>query len=668
MPAIKAEEAEPFMSGQSYPALGLIVALPLVGTLINLLVGHRLPRRLVHWIACGAIGFSFLVALLAFFDLLALGHGGEGTTSPALTYALYPWFESGRLAVRVGFSFDRLAAVMCLVVTSVSFLIHVYSVGYMAGDRSYSRYFTYLNFFCFAMLLLVLADSLVVLFIGWEGVGLASYLLIGFWFEDPAKAMAGQKAFIVNRIGDAGFLLGLFLLFTFTQSLEIPAIREWVVAGGAGGELYRMMPVPFGVAVGILLFVGCVGKSAQLPLYVWLPDAMAGPTPVSALIHAATMVTAGVYLVARMGFLYLAYPGALAVVAVVGLLTALVAATIAICQTDIKKILAYSTISQLGYMFLALGVGAFSAGIFHLMTHAFFKALLFLGAGAVIHALDGEQEISAMGGLHAKLKLVSITFLVACLAISGVPLFSGFFSKDEILWGTLNGSMLAPWGQGILWGVGLITAGLTAFYMFRLYFMTFAGRYRGQRVDLAHLHRPPLSMSVPLVALAVLAAVGGFVGVPEILGGANRFHHWLSEVLPGQPERLSHLWEGLSMAASVLVALAGIGLAWQMYWRRIDLPARLADRARGLYRWVSNRYYVDEAYEAAVVRPLRSTSQLFYSLVDRLLIDTFLVHGVAFAARVTGLVAKKLQNGDVQRYGLFVLLGLGATLFLLFLG
>ena len=662
------------MTTTNYWLLGLIPLMPALGALVNAIVGTKLPKKVVHTIACGTVGVSFLISLYAFRTLVAGSHEGH---VGSLSYLVYEWFQSGSgpgsLTIDIRFYFDALSAILCLVITGVGFLIHVYSVGYMAHDKSYSRYFTYLNLFCFAMLMLVLGQNLVVLFVGWEGVGLASYLLIGFWFSDEEKAAAGKKAFIVNRIGDAAFLLGMFLLFSFTHSLDIPTVREYVVGLN---ETSMAAFLPFATVICILFFIGCTGKSAQIPLYTWLPDAMAGPTPVSALIHAATMVTAGVYLVVRMNFLFAQSAVAMSIVAVVGGLTALYAASIAVAQNDIKKVLAYSTISQLGYMFLACGVGSFYAGVFHLTTHAFFKALLFLGAGSVIHAMSGKQDIMEMGGLKKHMPLTRWTFLMGCLAIAGFPLFSGFFSKDEILWYALSNqhpdglSFLGP----ILWFLGVATAGLTAFYMFRLYFLTFEGECRADEKTKSHLHESPYSMTIPLLALAVLSVVGGFVGIPHIFHVPVVLHHWLASVV-GYGEAILHPAHGegfsdgvawAAMAVATAVGLTGIYLAYRLYGKQSETPARLKERFSGLHTVLENKYYVDEIYDRGVVKPLGATSRGLFALVDRFFIDTLMVGGIAYFSQATGWVVRQLQNGDVQRYAFFIVFGLSLMLFLLY--
>ncbi|HHI02639.1 MAG TPA: NADH-quinone oxidoreductase subunit L, partial [candidate division Zixibacteria bacterium] len=496
-------------------SLYLIPLFPLIGFLINGLFLGRLSKKFVSFIACGAVGLSFFYSAHLFFELLSLPADAR-----IIEEILFVWIPSGQFNVNIGFLLDPLSIVMVLVVTGVSFLIHIYSIGYMHDDPGYARYFTYLNLFVFSMLILVLADNYLLMFIGWEGVGLCSYLLIGFWFEKKSATDAGKKAFIVNRIGDFGFLLGLFIIFWQVGSLDFATVFEKAPAMFAvGGTLIT--------AATLLLFLGATGKSAQIPLFVWLPDAMEGPTPVSALIHAATMVTAGVYMIARSNVLYMMAPTTLAVVAIVGMATAFFAGTIALAQNDIKRVLAYSTVSQLGYMFVACGVAAFTAGIFHLMTHAFFKALLFLGSGSVIHAMAGQQDMRYMGGLKKYMPTTYWTFIIATLAIAGIPLFSGFFSKDEILWKAFSSQYGSTW----LWVFGFLAAGMTAFYMFRLVYLTFFGKERMESQTREHLHESPKVMTVPLMLLAVLSIVGGYVGIPHILGGVNHFEHFLEPVL-----------------------------------------------------------------------------------------------------------------------------------------
>jgi len=612
-----------------------IVLLPLLGFLLNGLLGNRLGKRFVTVVGCGLPIAAFAVALKYFFDLRAAGG------APIVEVA-YTWFAVGKESLEVAFYFDRLTAVMALIVTGVGSLIHVYSIGYMKEDKSYARYFAYLNLFLFFMLMLVLGRSLLVLFVGWEGVGLASYLLIGFWFEDPEKAAAGKKAFITNRIGDAGFLLGMFVLYTALGTLDMDRINAAFMATPA--------PAVSASLVGILLFIGACGKSAQIPLHVWLPDAMAGPTPVSALIHAATMVTAGVYLVARLSGIYLHAPEASAVIAAVGLATAFFAATIAVVQTDIKKVLAYSTISQLGFMFLALGVGAYGAAIFHLYTHAFFKACFFLGAGSVIHAMSGEQDIRKMGGLAKKIPVTFWTFAVATAAIAGIPPLAGFFSKDEIVWFALASSR---GGSILLFGVAAATALLTSFYMFRLLWLTFLGKPRMSHEVEHHVHESPSSMTGVLVILAVLSAVGGFFSIP----------HALEAQLPLPP-----LAEGMGkfhyavVGASIAIALAGLAGAWWFFGNGAARAERVRLAWPVLNRVLSGKYYVDEAYETVIHRPLLWVSErVFLGIGDRRLFDGTL-HALAALGRGAGAALGRIQTGSLHLYAFLVLAGIVGAL------
>jgi NADH-quinone oxidoreductase subunit L len=537
---------------------------------------------------------------------------------------------------------------MCLVVTGVGLLIHIYSAGYMADDRSYARYFAHLNLFTFFMLLLVLASNIVLMFVGWEGVGLCSYLLIGFWFERPAAAKAGMKAFVVNRVGDAGFLLGLLVLVLYVGSPEFAGIN----AAAAGG---RLAPGLVTLAA-ILLFVGAAGKSAQIPLYVWLPDAMEGPTPVSALIHAATMVTAGVYMVSRLNGLYSASPLAGSVVAVVGAVTAVFAATMALVQTDIKRILAYSTISQIGYMFIGCGVGAYAAGMFHLTTHAFFKSLLFLAAGSVIHALSGEQDIRRMGGLRKYLPRTFPAFLAGALAISGIPLLSGFFSKDAIL-----ASAFAN-GRYAVWALGLAGAVLTAFYMFRLVFLTFYGEERLSAEVRPHIHESPRIMTTPLLILAAFSVFAGYLGIPAVLGrNSDLFGRFVEPVVGAAAEPVSPAVEWNLILLSAVAAAAGLFSAYLLYIRQPAVPGRLAGRFPWLYKLLTGKYYVDEFYEAVIVRPIVRGSELVYDHFDLKVIDGAL-NGSAAATDAAGRGFSRLQTGLIKDYALAFLLGI--TLFL----
>jgi NADH-quinone oxidoreductase subunit L len=659
-------------------SIWLIPLLPALGALIQLLWGRRLSNRAVSIVSVGLPGLSLAWAIGCFSEFLQV---------PTHTFSkvLYSWLPAGafrladgslgRFNVDVAFQLDPLSMVMMLVVTGVGFLIHVYSIGYMGHEGGYSRFFGYMNLFMFSMLTLVLANNYLMMFVGWEGVGLCSYLLIGFYFHRKSATDAGKKAFIVNRIGDAGFLLGIMLMTVTFGSLDFQQVTEMARSG--------RFPVGHAVitAVCILLFVGATGKSAQIPLYVWLPDAMEGPTPVSALIHAATMVTAGVYMVARSNALYVLSPVALTLVAGVGAATALWAATIGLVQNDIKKVLAYSTISQLGYMFLACGAGAFGAGIFHLMTHAFFKALLFLGAGSVIHALSGEQDMRRMGDLRRKIPTTFWVFTVATLAISGIPPLAGFVSKDEILWQAFAG----PYGHSVLWLVGWITAGLTAFYMFRLLFMTFFGTSRVDREVEHHIHESPETMLVPLRILAVLSIIGGFVGWPVALLGSNRFERFLEPVFENpamrQAREYSHSFEYGLMILSIAVALLGILVAYQLYQKRPELSARVAAAAGPAYEIVLNKYYVDELYDALFVNRVKglgnglaafdlgvvdgSVNGVGWStrlgaelsrLWDLWVIDG-IVNATAFIVKVMSYPARILQTGLVQTYAWFITLG-----------
>ena len=612
--------------------LRYIVLLPLLGVAFNLVLAPRCGRRMVNWVSPGVVLGAFC---LSFAALLQLPDGG------ALVDRVYSWLHSGALQVDVALRVDPLSAAMIAIITGVGFLIHVYSVGYMAEEPDAARYFAYLNLFTAAMLLLVLGDNLLLLFVGWEGVGLCSYLLIGFWYTDPEKADAGKKAFIVNRIGDAGFLLGVFVLFWGLAAHDVWTLSFGTIAAHAG-----LLPTGAVTLVCLLFFVAATGKSAQIPLYVWLPDAMAGPTPVSALIHAATMVTAGIYLIARMHFLYALSPSALAVVAVVGAATALFAATIALVQTDIKKVLAYSTVSQLGYMFLGLGVGAYAAAVFHVMTHAFFKALLFLGAGSVIHGMHEEQDIRRMGGLRRAMPTTYGTFAVGCLAIAGFPLLSGFFSKDLILEHVFAG------GSGPLWLVGSLGAGLTALYMFRLLFLTFWGETRAAPEVAGRIHESPRVMTVPLVVLAVLSVVGGYFTLPDLLAPLYGHTH------PHVPLLVKYL--------PTLLALGGVGAAYWLYVRQPAAAERLGRRFAGVHRLLLNKYYVDEAYDAVVVRPLMAVAEWLWRVWDTLVIDG-LVNGTARVVQAGGLFLRFWQTGNVQAYALSLSLG-AIVLFAYYLG
>jgi len=677
------------------PLLAWIPLLPLVGALFNLVLGRRVSKQTVHTVAIAAVAGSFGLAMfLVFGDLLSefrAGRGGAG-----LSTVVYTWIEAGSFKAQLAFRLDTLSAVMVLIVTFVGMLIHIYSTGYMAHDPRYSAFFGYLNLFTGSMLILVLAANMPVMFIGWEGVGLCSFLLIGFWYENEAFASAGRKAFVVNRIGDFAFLLGMFLLFWATKNNSLDnggSLDFAVLKSAAVGPAY--VDVPFwggerlAAAAAILLFIGACGKSAQLPLFVWLPDAMAGPTPVSALIHAATMVTAGVYMVCRLSFLYAASTTALIVVATVGLLTALAAAFMAFAQTDMKKVLAYSTVSQLGFMFVAAGTGNWTAAIFHLGTHAFFKACLFLGAGSVMHALEHEGsatpgDIMTMGGLRRRLPITHITFLISCLAIAGIFPLSGFFSKDEILGGAfaVHPEGWPVWYGKVLWAGLLIGALGTAFYMWRLYFLVFASEGRSEPAKQAH--ESPPSMTVPLIVLAVFATVIGWIGVPhfehfELPGFMHALAHWLEPSvthqwvgehgLPGGPisGELSNGTTVVLLVVAFLVACAGIAGAWLFYGRG---PSRTVDGwtqhgwFASVYRASKAKLWVDEAYDVAIVRPFKVVARGLFEIVDRFVVDTVAVNGSAFVIGIFGRVSRWFQNGNVQRYLVGVVIG-GALVFVI---
>ena len=679
--------------------LWLIPSLPLAGAVINGLLRRRLPERLIHLIGCASVFMAFLVSMAGFLTLIRI----EEPHNRLLIQSLYQWlvtvWDGGRFSLDAAFRLDPLSATLCLVVTGVGFLIHLYSVGYMSGDESQGRYFAYLNLFTFSMLLLVLADNLLLMFVGWEGVGLCSYLLIGFWFTDLEKAQAGMKAFIVNRVGDFGFFVGLMLLFwtLFEGSggslsgLDFEQLREASPLLGSANPIFGV-----GVAtwVALLFFVGATGKSAQIPLYIWLPDAMAGPTPVSAFIHAATMVTAGVYMIVRLNFLYVLAPAAMTMVAVVGAVTAFYAATIALTQDDIKRVLAYSTISQLGYMFLAVGVAAFSTGIFHLVTHAFFKALLFLGAGSVIHAVH-SNDMKEMGGLKKYMPHTYLTFMTAYLAISGIPPLSGFMSKDEILWATFNSHLSIPGLGKALWALGLFGAGLTAFYMTRLVALTFMGNFRGGKEREDHLHESPRVMTFPLMALAILSVVGGAIGLPAVTHLPNVLHDFLSSVLSshGASGHQVHSYglELLLMLVSTGVAVTGIYVGWLFYVKRPELPGRMAARFERMYQVLLNKYYMDEIYEAIFLRPVlqvvtlsgrfdlktidgavNASSRLtakFSFLIgwEDLTIVDGAVNGLARIFKKWGAWIRHLQTGRVQHYLYSVVLGIFCLCVFMFL-
>jgi NADH-quinone oxidoreductase subunit L len=615
----------------------LIPLFPLIGFLINGLVGKSLPKSVVGTIGAAAVGLSFLVTAAIFLEFLKLPQGVH-----AVEKVMYTWIASGPFTVSVAFLIDPLSLIMLLVVSGVSTLIHIYSIGYMADDEGFYRYFAYLNLFVFAMLILVSANNFLLMFVGWEGVGLCSYLLIGFWYEKKSASDAGKKAFVVNRIGDFGFLLGVFLIFWTFGSLNFSEVFP----------LAAKYPMGSGVltAITLFLFLGATGKSAQIPLYTWLPDAMEGPTPVSALIHAATMVTAGVFMVTRCSTMFVLAPISMTVVAGVGALTAIYAATIGITQFDIKRVLAYSTVSQLGYMFLACGVGAFTSGIFHLMTHAFFKALLFLGSGSVIHGMHGEQDMRHMGGLKKYMPITYWTFILATLAISGIFPFAGFFSKDEILFHSLVS------GHTLFWGIATVAAFITAFYMFRAVFMTFHGEEKFDHHHV-HPHESPSLMTVPLMTLAGLSVVGGLVGFP-IIEGANKFKEFLAPAItPLVHEVHSPVWFEITMMAfSMAVAIAGIYMAYKFYMKRPDLPEKVTEKIPVIYDLVYHKYYVDEIYDAAVVEPIKNGSDFLWHGVDENVIDGA-VNGSATTVGWLSSQLRKLETGFVQSYALAILIG-----------
>jgi len=632
----------------------LTILLPFAGFLINGLFGSKIKNeKVIGIIGSGTIGLAFIVVLGAFIQTLGLP-----VEDRRYVVNLFNWISVGGLNINAAYLVDQLSLIMALIVTGVGLLIHVYSIGYMRGDKGYWRFFAYMNLFIFAMMNLILADNFILMFLGWEGVGLCSYLLIGFWytrkFEKSTTSDAAKKAFIVNRIGDFGFLLGMFLIYMTFESLNFQDVFS-------RASMFSISPKVFNF-IALFLFIGATGKSAQIPLFVWLPDAMAGPTPVSALIHAATMVTAGVYMVARCSIIFASAPVIMMVIAVVGLLTAFFAATIGIVQNDIKKVLAYSTISQLGYMFLAMGVGAFSAGIFHVMTHAFFKALLFLGAGSVIHAMHDKQDIQHYGGLKKYMPATYITFIIAAFAISGFPGLSGFFSKDEILWYSFaQGSLL-------MWIIGAITAAITAFYIFRLVSLTFYGKEKfGHDI---HPHESPKVMTIPLVILALLSLIGGYIGIPEIFSGenGNLFHNWLEPVFSNAERKLdyfnthTHFQEILLMVISIAAAIISMWLAFVIYTRKSFIAEKVSSKFMKIYRMLWNKYYVDEFYNAAVVNPVKKTSESFlWKIADIKIIDG-VVNGTALLIdKISGYI-RRMQTGVTQFYAIIMMLGIALTL------
>ena len=632
--------------------LWIIPLLPLLGSAVNGLLGGKWPNKTVNIVAVGSTGLSFLCALEAVREFALLPQ-----QQIPFVKQYFSWIIAGNFRAGFDLQIDQLTLVMLLVVTGVGWLIHIYATGYMAHEGGYYRFFSYLNLFMFFMLILVLAANYALLFVGWEGVGLCSYLLIGFYFLKKSAADAGKKAFIVNRIGDFGFMLGMFLLFRTFGTLDfVPLFAKAAPMPADALGQYGTLTIAC-----LLLFMGATGKSAQLPLYVWLPDAMEGPTPVSALIHAATMVTAGVYVVARSHVLFMHAPTAMLVVAIIGCATAFFAATIGLVQTDIKRVLAYSTVSQLGYMFLACGVGAFSAGIFHLMTHAFFKALLFLAAGSVIHAVGGEQDMRHMGGLGAKIRKTYLTMLTATLAISGIPPLAGFFSKDTILFNAFQHRVNESSTAGhILYFVGLLTALLTAFYMFRLIFLTFFGKPRYDEHHV-HVHESPWSMLGPLVALAVLSVIGGWFALPALFGGQDYFSRFLAPIF-GAPEAAgaevtARSTELILTFVAVVTAVVGIGTAFWLYIKEPGKPEQLAKSFKGVYTTLLNKYYVDELYAAVVVKPLLWLSRdVLWQVVDVKAIDG-LVNGVATSATEIGDGVRHTQSGNTRSYAVWVVIG-----------
>ncbi|MEE9145303.1 MAG: NADH-quinone oxidoreductase subunit L [Candidatus Binatia bacterium] len=603
--------------------------IPLLGAVLNIFFGVRLGRKNAGLLACAAVALSFILSLIVFWYLPASGIFKD---------YLFTWIESEPFKAEIAFQVDALTAVMLLVITGIGFLIHVYSLGYMGHDEGMVRYFAYLNLFVFFMLLLVMADNLLLLFVGWEGVGLCSFLLIGFWRQDHTNTIAGNKAFIVNRIGDFGFLLGILLLFWEMSGQGVWSINFLELQQNA-----HLLSPDKVTLITLLLFVGATGKSAQIPLFVWLPDAMQGPTPVSALIHAATMVTAGIYMIARLHFLFSLAPMTLTVITTVGALTAFFAATIAVTQNDIKRVLAYSTVSQLGYMFLAVGVGAFSTAIFHLFTHAFFKACLFLGAGSLIHGLQGEQDMRKMGALKSHFPITYWIYLIAALAISGAPLTAGFFSKDQVLWQTYA----SPSGSIWLWLLAWVTAGLTAFYMFRQFFLVFYGPSKVEQHVKSHIHESPRVMTFPLILLALGSVFAGWLGTPEFMWGSV-WDHWLRPVF-GAQEEVHHggMIEEILMLLTVGIAGLGIFLAYIFYCRAGKVPELLSSSA--LYRCLLNKYYVDETYDFLLVRPFTWWSKWLANVFDTGFIDR-IVNGVAEHVRGSSLFWRQLQTGNVQHY------------------
>ncbi len=638
------------LNGSASAAALLIVLLPFLGFAINGLAFRKIGKGLAGIIGSLASVGSFVCAYLLYQAFV------EGGQKP-LEFFFFQWISVPGLSIDFSFLVDQLTLVMLFVITGVGSLIHLYSAGYMHHDEGFGKFFAFLNLFLFSMLMLVLGSNYVIMFIGWEGVGLCSFLLIGFWNKNKAYNSAARKAFVMNRIGDLGFLLGIFFIIALFGTTEYSKVFEQ-----ASGLL--QMNSPEAIAITMLLFVGAMGKSAQIPLYTWLPDAMAGPTPVSALIHAATMVTAGIYMIVRSNVLYALAPTTLEVVGYVGVATALMAASIGLFQNDIKKVLAYSTVSQLGYMFLALGVGGFTAGVFHLVTHAFFKALLFLGAGSVIHAMSDEQDIRNMGGLAKKLPITFTTFLIATIAISGIPPFAGFFSKDEILAHVHQHSTL-------MWVLGLAGSAMTSFYMFRLLFLTFFGKFRGTHEQEHHLHESPLTMTLPLMVLAVLSIIGGFIGLPEVFSEHHALKEWLAPVIAGagqvNPELfahapLDHSQELTLMGISVAVALLSLVAAYVVFVAQKSVPEAEGTPMNPVKSLIYNKFKVDELYDTLIVKPVFALSHLLYGIVEFLIID-LIVNLIGRLTTELGSLTRRLQTGAISSYVLVMVMGLVVILF-----
>lgn len=613
----------------------LVPLIPLLGFVINGLGRNTLSKSLIGFIGSGVILISFLISVSIF---LALGN------DPVKSHEifLFDWISAGTLQVPLSFLVDPLSSIMLLIITGIGFLIHIYSIGYMHDDAGFGKFFSYLNLFIFFMLLLVLGSNYLVMFIGWEGVGLCSYLLIGFWYTNSSYATAAKKAFVMNRIGDLGFLIAVFMIFMTFGSIEYAKVFPQVA---------ELMPGDSTLAlIALLLFIAACGKSAQIPLFTWLPDAMAGPTPVSALIHAATMVTAGIYMIARSHILFDLAPVVQHLIAIIGLATAVLGALVALTQTDIKKVLAYSTVSQLGYMFLGLGVGAYTGSFFHVITHAFFKALLFLCAGSVIHAMHHEQDMRHMGGLRKKLPVTFATMLIGTIAIAGLPPFSGFFSKDEILAHVYEHNQF-------MWGIAVFTAFLTAFYMFRMLFLTFYGTYRGTHHAEEKIHESPSSMTIPLIVLAVLSAVGGMIGIPEVLGGHHWLAGWLSPVIPEHGSALSHATEYMLMAVSVVGVIVAIAYAFVKYVKQNDLPVADEGKRSALANLSYHKFYIDEVYDLLVRKPLDALSRFFYKVVDTKIVDG-IVNGLGWSTSEASKGIRLLQSGNIGFYIFMMVAGI----------